>query len=281
MRLTTRHALMGAFAAVLLAAVAGGALHTLRAPTVPEMPGAAEEALPLPPESPRVADSPDYARCLDQLRDDAAGALAFAESWRNTNGGDGARHCEALAMLALGDAERAAPRLQALGAEERIGIAARAAVFGQAGQAWMAAGQPARAYAAVTLGLGLAPADPDLLVDRAAIAGALGRFNEALADAARAAELDPDRPDAWVFRAAALRHLDRAQEAMRDVERALAVEADNPEALLERGILRQLNGDLDGARKDWERAVEVAPESAAGDLAQQNLELSDAGAAGR
>ena len=270
-----RPLLLGAFAAALLAAVAGGGWQLLHRPA--EVPEALEEALPLPPESPRLVDDPDYAACLEQLHDDAAGALAFAESWQARGGGEGARHCQALAMAAMGEPGRAAPRLEALAAQSTAGSAARANVYGQAAQAWMASGQPQRAYAAVTLALSLAPADADLLIDRAVVAGALGRFAEALADASHATEVDAERPDAWVYRAAALRHLDRGQEAMRDVERALAIDRDHPEALLERGILRQLNGDMEGARTDWERAVEVAPDSPAADLAQQNLALSDAG----
>ena len=42
-------------------------------------------------------------------------------------------------------------------------------------------------------------------------------------------------------------------------------------------ILRQLNGDLEGAREDWESVIQSAPDSAAADLAQQNLALSEAG----
>ncbi|UFN47385.1 tetratricopeptide repeat protein [Roseomonas sp. OT10] len=271
-----RRTLLGAFAAALLAASAGGsAWYLLHRPVAP-LEGI-EEALPLPPESPRLLESPEYASCLDQLREDPASALAFAEGWQGRGGGEGARHCQALAMAAMGEPERAAPRLEALAAQSAAGPAARAAVYDQAAQAWMAAGQPQRAYAAVTLGLAITPNDPDLLVDRSVAAGALGRFTEALADASQATEIDPDRPDAWVYRAAALRHLDRAQEALRDIERALALDGDNAEALLERGILRQLNGDLEGARLDWTRAMEVAPDSAAADLAQQNLELSEAG----
>ena len=141
----------------------------------------------------------------------------------------------------------------------------------------MAIGDASRAYAATPLGLALAPDSADLLVDRALASGSLGRYADSLADATRATELDPDRPDAWVFRAAALRHLDLPQEALHAIDRALTIESDNAEALLERGILRQLNGDLEGAREDWESVIQSAPDSAAADLAQQNLALSEAG----
>jgi tetratricopeptide (TPR) repeat protein len=276
MRITLRHTLLGACAAALLAAAAGGvwwAQPTLPAP-VPE---AAEEVLPLPPEPPRVADGPEYEECLGKLRDDAQGALDFAETWKTRNGGDGALHCSALAALALGEPARAGARLEALGARAQVGPGARAAVFGQAGQAWMVAGEASRAYGAFTLALALTPNDPELLVDRAIAAGALGRYADALSDADGAIAQDAQRSEPWIFRAAALRQLDRPQEALRDIERALALEPASPEALLERGILRQLQGDAQGARADWESVVAASPDSAAADLAQQNLALNAAG----
>ena len=61
------------------------------------------------------------------------------------------------------------------------------------------------------------------------------------------------------------------------LDRALAADPEDPEALLERGVLRQRRGDPAGARADWERAVELAPDTPAGELAQQNLALLDAG----
>ena len=62
-----------------------------------------------------------------------------------------------------------------------------------------------------------------------------------------------------------------------DVGRALDLDPEDPDAFLERGILRQRRGDPAGARKDWEKAVALSPDSATGDLAQQNLALLEAG----
>ncbi|MFC7734521.1 tetratricopeptide repeat protein [Roseomonas sp. GCM10028921] len=283
MRTTRRNPLTGPLAALLAAAVLGGGWWWIEAgpPAPAAVPEAAEEILPLPPEPPRVADSPDYEACLAQLRDDAQGALRVAEAWEARGGGDGARHCSALAMLALGEPERAAARLESLAGRAAVGPTARAAVFGQAGQAWMVAGQAVRAHGAFTLALALAPADPELLVDRAIAAGILGRLADSLADTERALAVDGTRVEALVYHAAALRQLDRVQEAMRDVERALALEPGSPEALLERGILRQIQGDTAGARADWESVVASSPDSAAADLAEQNLALNAAGPARR
>ena len=80
-----------------------------------------------------------------------------------------------------------------------------------------------------------------------------------------------------MLRAAAWRHLNKLDLAQDDIDRAFALDPEYPDALLERGILRQRHGDETGARSDWESAVRLSPDSATGDLAQQNLALLDAG----
>jgi tetratricopeptide (TPR) repeat protein len=263
--------LLGAATALLLAAAGGGgAWFALRPP-------AAAEGLPLPPDIPRLAEGPEYDRCLALVRQDPRGARAYAEGWEGAGGGEAARHCTALALLALGETERGAERLERLARTSTGSGAARAAVYAQAGQAWMLHGDTGRAYAAATMALTLTPDDPDLMLDRAVALGTMGRYADSLDDLDRALALDPTRAEALVYRAAALRHLDRLAEARRDVDRALSLAPDNAEALLERGILRQMAGDAVGARADWARVVALAPGSAAADLAEQNLALNETG----
>jgi len=288
MRAPLRHALPAAFAGALLTTLTAGAVLLQgpgpaqaaetgkQAPAPQAVPGSSE-ALPLPPEPPRLASGAEYEACLTLLRTDPEAAMTRAGEWEERGGGEGARHCLALALLAMGNPEGAAGRLERLAASSEAGAAARASVFAQAAQAWMMAGAPERAYGASTLALTLRPDDPSLLVDRAVAAAALGRYAEALQDLDQAVARDGSRPDTWVFRAAALRHLDRTDEAMHDIEHALSLQPHHAEALLERGILRQLKGDAAGARADWQETIRVAPDSAAADLAQQNLALNEAG----
>ncbi|KAA2214375.1 tetratricopeptide repeat protein [Teichococcus oryzae] len=240
-------------------------------------PGTSPSAQSPRQEPPRLAEGPEYEACLGQLRSDPEGAIARASQWEESGGGDGARHCLALGLLAVGDAERAAGRLERLAASSSAAAAARAALYAQAAQAWMLSNAPNRAYAAATLALSLTPEDPALLVDRALAAASLGRYPEALLDLDQSIRADGTRADSWVFRAAALRRLDRRDEALRDVQHALSLDPRNAEALLERGILRQLKGDRAGARADWQSAIRLAPDSPAADLAAQNLALNEAG----
>jgi tetratricopeptide (TPR) repeat protein len=261
-------------AAAMLLVSGGGAWWWLSAPG-PEAP------LPTPPEPPRLSEAPEYGRCLDMLEDDPQGAFSLAESWTMEGGGEAAAHCAALATLTLGEAERAAEALERIAARSEAGLAARAAVFGQAGEAWIAAGRPQRAHAALTLALALVPADATLLAARASASLTLDRPTEALADLDRAVGADSSQVESWVLRASALRRLERVAPAADSIARALQLDPTNVEALLERGIIRQVQGDAAGARTDWERVVELEPDGAAADLAAQNMALIEAGPATR
>ena len=275
-----RSAVLAGFIVAVVMAAGGGAWWFAGSGAASEPP-AADETLPLPPLPARIADGEDYNHCLDMVDDDPEGAKGFAETWAASGGGDGAEHCLALADIELGDPEAGAERLERLGGSSQGAAATRASVYDQAGQAWMMAGQPGRAFAAETLALALSPDDPDLLVTRAAAARDLDRYEEAVDDLTHALDSDPRRVDALVARASASRllgHLDAAED---DIERAFALDRDSPEAHLERGILRQRRGDRAGARADWEAAAALAPDSDTADLAQQNLALLEAGPAQR
>ncbi len=265
-----------AFAGAILAALllAGGAWWWRDDPALET---AADEPLPVPPIPPRIAQGADYDRCLAMLATDPNGARALADTWTAAGGGDGATHCSALATIAFGEPEAGAAMLDTLAGHSGASGTARAAVYAQAGQAWLIAGSPDHALASTTLALSLTPDNADLLVDRSMAEGALERYQQAADDLSRALDLEPGRVDALVFRASAWRQLDRLDLAQADIDQAVGLDPDDADALLERGILRQRQGDRAGARRDWEQAVRLAPDSATADLAQQNLALLDAG----
>jgi tetratricopeptide (TPR) repeat protein len=268
---------MIAGAAVLLMAVAGGGAWYFSLPRAAEGAAADDEDLPIPPVPPRIADSPEYERCLAMLTTDPAGAEGFAAAWQKNGGGSAAAHCRALSMIALGEPAQGAAMLEQVGADAQVPAVARAVIYGQAAQAWLMTGQAEAANRAATQALALSGDDADLLVEAAAAAAAAQHYPDAVDDLTRALAIDGKRADAFTGRASALRHLGRLDEAEADIERAIAIDADNPEALLERGILRQRRDDRAGARTDWERTIVLAPDTAAADLAQQNLALLEAG----
>ncbi len=266
--------LVGGAVVALGLAVAGGL--TWQESSVPPPEAAPDDDLPVPPVPPRIAEGDQYDKCLSMLGGDPSGALTFAENW-GAAGGDGATHCHALAAIELGDPEEGAGLLDRLGERSQAAPAARAAILGQAGQAWLMAALPLQALDSATKALALLPDDPDLLIDRALASSSLEHYAEADDDLSRALDIDPRRGDALVLRAAARRHLGRLEPAAADVGQAIDLDPDDADALLERGILRQRRGDPAGARQDWERAVALSPDTATADLAQQNLALLEAG----
>jgi tetratricopeptide (TPR) repeat protein len=267
--------------AVLATGPIGAAQPVAAAPPVTSAPAStisppSADATP-PPTVPHIAEGPDYDHCLAMLYNDPLGAKSFADTWASSGGGDGAMHCQALAQIELGNAATGADMLERLADAAKAPDLTRAAVYGQAVQAWQMAGQPARAFDAATLAMALSPNDPDLMIDRALAEGAMQRYREAIDDLDHALAIDPRRAEAFVLRASAWRRLNNLEVATADIEHALAINPDSAEALLERGILRQRTGNQAGAREDWQRAISLDPDSTAADLAQQDLALLDAG----
>jgi tetratricopeptide (TPR) repeat protein len=223
-----------------------------------------------------AVEAEHYARCMEEARQKPPAAFDNANAWRIAGGGHPAEHCADVALIGLGRYAEAGGKLEALADAMVKGPRdLRAQVLGQAGQAWLLSGDPARATAALTAAIILAPDDVDLLTDRAEALAGEKRYREAVADLDRALGFDGKRVDALVFRASAHRALDELEIARRDVETALSLAPDQPDALLERGNIRRLDGDDAGARKDWRRIAQVAPNSAAEAAAKANLAKLD------
>jgi tetratricopeptide (TPR) repeat protein len=261
------------------ALVAGGLWWFADAPE-PEPPEPPLAAMPVPPFPPRITDDPSYELCLGLLPEDPQAAISFVLQWTSsqpTGGRAAARHCQALALIAAGQAAEGASMLETLADDRAISDRARALLLDQAADAWFLMRSYEEAYRATTRALMLAPDDAEVLLRHAQAASQVGRENDAIADLTRVLADAPDRLDALLARAMAWRRLDQLERAAGDSERAAGVAPTDPEVLLERGIQRQRRGDLAGAREDWRQVVTLEPDSEAADLAEQNLALLDAG----
>jgi tetratricopeptide (TPR) repeat protein len=239
--------------------------------------GAAASTLPVPPVPPRIASGDQYDKCMTMLADDPEGAEAIASSMQAAGAGNGAVHCQALAMIAAGDPENGAKLLENLARSSTLDGGARAVVLSQAAEARLIADQGEPALKDASDALEISPGDVDLLVGRANAYDALERLDEALIDLDQALSQDASRGDALILRASIYRRNERLTEARADIDRAIGLDPDDAEALLERGILLEQTGDLDGARRDWTHARDIDPTSDAAELATQNLGLLDAG----
>lgn len=218
-----------------------------------------------------VAPNAAYEHCLASVKRDAAAALAEAEQWSTNRGGAAALDCAALALVQL---KRYGEGAQALENAARItaGVAARADLFDQAGNAWLLAGDPAKAESALSIAIQLAPKDEDILADRARARGAAKNWSGAFEDLTAVIALDPDRADIYVLRASALHAEGKKAEARADITHALAIYPNYPEALVERGAMRLETGDTAGARADWQEVAREAPDTDAGQAARARLD---------
>ncbi len=245
---------------------------------------AALAALALAPPSAAPARAQDgaaeqereYQDCMVLARAAPADGFENALAWASLGGGDGARHCAAVALIGLGQYREAARRLERLAAELRAGTAALGLdVLVQAGQAWILAGDATRAHAVQSAALDLDPDNVELLLDRGLTLASAKNYWEAVDDFNRALELAPARPDLLTLRASAYRYLDAFDLAREDIALALSHAPNNPDALLERGMLRRLAGDRAGARDDWLRVIGLAEGTPSAEAARANLAKLD------
>ena len=213
-------------------------------------------------------------------KDDPQKAQSLARAWLARGGAHPADHCAAVALITLGQFDKGATRLEALAKAMTTAPASlRAGVLDQAGQAWLLAGDPVRAYAAAGEAVSLQPGNPNLLIDRAEAAASAGYLNRAVADLDQVLKTDPDQVDALIYRASAYRALDRLDPARADIDKALAQAPHSPAALLEAGNISRLEGDAAGARRLWQEVGRVAPGTPEDMAARANLEhLGEGGA---
>ncbi|WP_339632865.1 hypothetical protein [uncultured Sneathiella sp.] len=218
----------------------------------------------------------EYETCLTLTRREPQKAFESALAWRDSGGGFPARHCVALALVAMKKYNHAAMTLEELAEDmQSSGSELLVPVLMQAANVWLLGENYGRAEAMATAGLTIDPENIDLLIDRSRIYAKVGEYQKAFDDLDIALKLNPARSDALTFRAAAWRHLGDNARALEDVELALSLNPDLPDALIERGILYQTAGKPDLARKDWLQVLELATNTPAGDEARRHLEALD------
>ncbi|MBI2236773.1 MAG: hypothetical protein HYU60_07490 [Magnetospirillum sp.] len=157
----------------------------------------------------QTIDAPkEYRNCFILARQRPEEGWEQALAWQSLGGGEPARHCGAVALIALGKHEEAAQRLEALAAESRRQEAVRAEMLGQAGQAWLLAGKPERALAAQETALHLVPGNLDLLLDKSVTLAQVHHYKDAVAVLTDVLKRQPNRVEAMTLRASAHRYLD-------------------------------------------------------------------------
>jgi tetratricopeptide (TPR) repeat protein len=213
----------------------------------------------------------DYSQCAALVQKNPAQAEQSARAWQDADGGAAATHCLALALTELKRYAEAARTLDGLARSRDIADnLKRAALYDQAGNAWMLAGMASNAAQSFSAAISQSPNDVDMLADRARARAMLKDWTGAEADLSAALLKDQNRADLLVLRSSARWALGRKADAATDIVRALAIYPDYPAALVERGMMKYSASDEKGARKDWKKAASGT--GAAADAARRNLE---------
>ncbi|MES2444893.1 MAG: tetratricopeptide repeat protein [Pseudomonadota bacterium] len=199
-----------------------------------------------------------------------------AGRWRSEGGGYRARRCLGVAYANQERFSSAAAAFEEAARESEGARDAKSAeIWAQAGNAWLAAGEPAKARAALDAALasgslvGLALGEAHLDRARARVAG--GDHDGARADLDRALNFAADDPLSWLLSATLARRTGDRARARKDIDEALRRAPDDASVQLEAGNIAVSERDEAKARAAWTRVIELAPGSAMAESARQAL----------
>jgi Flp pilus assembly protein TadD len=178
--------------------------------------------------------------CIAKIDVNADDAYEDAMRWLAVGGRPAARQCAALALIAKGQEEEGAVRLEELAnAENAGGLEARTIYLAQAGNAWLLAGAPEAAIVTLTNAIKLSPRDAQLRMDRARAQMTMKKWAEAGGDLDAALELSPGEAEAMHMRAQLLMREGRLKDAWVDIEKARRQAPKDVSIIVTRGEIRQ------------------------------------------
>jgi tetratricopeptide (TPR) repeat protein len=203
-------------------------------------------------------------------------AVEMANEWRLKGGGLPARQCLGLAYSKLERWEPAATAFEQAALEAETAKDARRADFWvQAGNSWLASGDPVKARKAFDAALAVPTLTAELRgeahLDRARAAVAAGDLVAARADIDQGLKLVPADPFAWYLSSALALREEKMPRAKEDIAKAVSLAPDDADVLLQAGNVAGVGGEVAAARGFYEKAARLSPGSAAGKAAQAAL----------
>lgn len=219
---------------------------------------------PAPVTGPPAPAQQRWEDCVELAVGDPARGIAEAERWKLANGGFLAQQCLGMAYANQRRWISASGAFEAAAREAEVARDTRASKYwAQAGNAWLAAANPAKARAALDAALatgnltGLELGEAHL--DRARAVVASGDLGGARADLDQAVLKAPADPMAWLLSATLARRTGDLPLAQRHIKEALARAADDASVQLEAGNIAVMSRDEAGAKAAWEKAAQLAP----------------------
>lgn len=252
----------------------------LAAQAVAAQPGAATTAAAPPPLATDKTRQ-RYDTCVELATgDDPAAGVRDAGAFQAEGGRYFARQCQGIANANLGHWTAAATAFEeaARGAENAKDVRA-ANYWAQAGNAWLAAGDGAKARAALDAALanpaltGLLRGEAEL--DRARALVAAGDKPGARAAIDRAIGLAEEDPLAWLLSATLARQMGDLSRAKADIGQAVRRSADDASVQLEAGNIAAATGDEANAKIAWAQVVRLRPDSPQAKAAEAALAQFD------
>lgn len=237
-------------------------------------------ALAAAPAGPVDTPHNRYRACLALTRSAPARAVGQAQSWLGSGGGIDAAQCLGLAWSAQEKWPEAAAAFEAAARDAELREDRRRGdLLVEAGNAWLAAGEPARAGKAFEEALAtklLAPQlEGEVHLDLGRTAVALNDPGGARTHIDKGLALVPGDAFGWYLSAALARRQSDLPLAREHIARAASLAPDDAAILLEAGNIAGLSGEREAALGLYGRAARLAPESDAGKAAKAALAANE------
>lgn len=241
----------------------------------PAAPAPAPLAAPAMP-GPQTSDEARFNHCVDLATDDPGKAEVEASAWRLGGGRFLARQCLGMAYAREGRWALAADEFGQAARDAEIARDGRAVNYwAQSGNAWLAAGDPAKARSALDAALATGTlADlyaGEARLDRARTLVAADDLPAARDDLDRALELIPADPLAWLLSATLARKMNDLHRAQTDIAHVLRMSPDDASVQLEAGNIAALSGKEDQAKEAWGNAARIGSGTPVGKSARDAL----------
>lgn len=236
---------------------------------------------PAPVTGPPAPAQQRWEDCVELAVGDPPRGIAEAERWKLAGGGFLAYQCLGMAYASQRRWISASNAFETAAREAEVARDIRTSKYwAQAGNAWLAAADPAKARAALDAALatgnltGLELGEAHL--DRARALVASGHIGGARADLDQAVLKAPGDPMAWLLSATLARRTGDLPLAQRHIKEAVTRAGDDASVQLEAGNIAALAGDEAAARAAWGKAAELAPATQQGIAARAALKQFDA-----
>jgi tetratricopeptide (TPR) repeat protein len=225
---------------------------------------------------PQTSDEARFNHCVDLATDDPGKAETEASAWRLGGGKFLARQCLGMAYSREGRWALAADEFAQAARDAEIAKDNRAVNYwAQSGNAWLAAGDAAKARSALDAALSAGTLSGmylgEVRLDRARAMVADNDLASARDDLDRALTLVPKDPLAWLLSATLARKMNDLHRAQVDIAQTLKLSPDDASVQLEAGNIAALSGKEDEAKEAWGNAARIAPATPVGKAAKAAL----------